>query len=165
MLYRETLKDMIRDHLVCGINHKGIQKKLLAEKNLTYDGALEITLGLESAEQGTEDLKSVATASTSLPKDLHYASPHPPNGQATGGNKRDRISTPCCRCLGNHAPSTCKFCTAECHFCKEIGYIAKACRLIKGNTGQKSMRTHLKIKVISVDTNLCYSDHLTCLAP
>ena len=33
--YRETLKDMIRDCLVCEINHEGIQKKLLAEKNLT----------------------------------------------------------------------------------------------------------------------------------
>ena len=32
--YNETLNDMIRDRLVCRINHEGIQKKLLAEKIL-----------------------------------------------------------------------------------------------------------------------------------
>ena len=138
--YRETLKDMIRDRLVCGINHEGIQKKLLAEKNLTYERALEIALALESAEQGTKDLKSAATAATSLPKDLHYASLHPPNRQATGGNKTDSMSTPCYRCLGNHTPSTCKFRTAECHFCKKIGHITKACRSKKDHTGQKFTR-------------------------
>ena len=138
--YRETLKDMIRDRLVCRINHEGIQKKLLAEKNLTYERALEIALALESAEQGTKDLKSAATAATSLPKDLHYAALHPPNHQAIGGNKRDSMSTPCYRCLGNHTPSTCKFCTAECHFCKKIGHIAKACRSKKDHTGQKFTR-------------------------
>ena len=31
--YNKMLNDMIRDRLVCGINHEGIQKKLLAEKN------------------------------------------------------------------------------------------------------------------------------------
>ena len=28
---------MLRDRLVCGINHEGIQRKLLAEKKLTYE--------------------------------------------------------------------------------------------------------------------------------
>ena len=83
--YKETLNDMIRDRLVCGINHEGIQKKLLAEKNLTYEKALEIALAMETAEQGTKDLKS---ATTTLPKDLHYTSQHPPNRQTLGGRRR-----------------------------------------------------------------------------
>ena len=55
--YKDTLKDMLRDCLVCGVNHEGIQCKLLAEKNLTYEKALEIALTMETAEQGTKDLK------------------------------------------------------------------------------------------------------------
>ena len=39
--YKDTLKDMLRDRLVCGVNHEGIQRKLLAEKTLTYDKALK----------------------------------------------------------------------------------------------------------------------------
>ena len=32
--YKDTLKEMLRDHLVCGINHDGTQQHLLAEKGL-----------------------------------------------------------------------------------------------------------------------------------
>ena len=68
--YKDTLKDMLRDWLVCGVNHDGIQQKLLAEKNLTYDKALEIALTMETAEQGTKDLK--ARDKLPAPSDLHY---------------------------------------------------------------------------------------------
>lgn len=34
--YGASLDDMIRDRLVCRVNHEGIQRKLLAEKDLTY---------------------------------------------------------------------------------------------------------------------------------
>ena len=40
--YRNTLSEMLHDHLVCGINHPANQKTLLAEKDLTLDNALEI---------------------------------------------------------------------------------------------------------------------------
>jgi len=33
---------MLRDHLVCGVNHQGIQTGLLAEKELTFEKALEM---------------------------------------------------------------------------------------------------------------------------
>ena len=39
--YRNTLSEMLRDRLVCGINHPAIQKTLLAKKDLTLDKALE----------------------------------------------------------------------------------------------------------------------------
>ena len=35
---------MLRDRLVCGVNHQGIQKRMLGEKELTYEKALEIAL-------------------------------------------------------------------------------------------------------------------------
>jgi len=56
--YKETLKDILRDRPVCGVNHEGIQHKLLAEKNLPYEKALEIALTMETAEKGTKDLKA-----------------------------------------------------------------------------------------------------------
>ena len=48
--YKDTLKEMLHDQLVCGINHDGIQQRLLAEKGLTYEKALELALVIESAE-------------------------------------------------------------------------------------------------------------------
>ena len=41
---------MLRDHLVCQVNHQTIQKRLLAEKNLTFEEALEVALALEAVD-------------------------------------------------------------------------------------------------------------------
>ena len=48
---------MLRDHLICGINHPAIQKTLLAETDLTLDKALDIAQALEATEKGTKILK------------------------------------------------------------------------------------------------------------
>ncbi|CAB4030206.1 PREDICTED: uncharacterized protein LOC106613174 [Paramuricea clavata] len=44
-----SLDDMIRDRLVCGINNEKIQRRLLAEPELTYKKAVELSLAMESA--------------------------------------------------------------------------------------------------------------------
>ena len=49
--YGDTLNMMLRDRLVCGINHQVIQRRLLAEKSLTFDKALEISLAVEAADK------------------------------------------------------------------------------------------------------------------
>ena len=42
---------MLRDRLICGINHDSIQQRLLAEKGPTYEKELELALVIESAER------------------------------------------------------------------------------------------------------------------
>jgi len=59
--YGETLNMMLRDHLVCGINHQATQKRLLAEKNLTLEKALEIALAIEAADNDVKQLHKPAT--------------------------------------------------------------------------------------------------------
>ena len=44
-----ALDDMLRDRLVCGINDSAIQRKLLSERNLTFDKALEMAQSHEVA--------------------------------------------------------------------------------------------------------------------
>ena len=46
-----VLSDMLRDRLVCGTVHKGIQRRLLVETALTFDKALEISLAAEAADK------------------------------------------------------------------------------------------------------------------
>ena len=55
--FGDTLEKMIRDRLVCGINDEGIQKKLLAEQNLTYASALSIAKGQETATKNLQELR------------------------------------------------------------------------------------------------------------
>ena len=67
--FKETLSDMLRDRLVCGVNHKGITNRLLAEKDLTFDKALELAQAMESAERDTQHLQSTQQQ----PQDVHHS--------------------------------------------------------------------------------------------
>ena len=71
--YGDSLNIMLRHRLVCGVNHEGIQRRLLSEKDLTYEKALEIALAMEAAAKDTRDLLAASNA----PTGLHYT--------ATGG--------------------------------------------------------------------------------
>ena len=55
--YGGVLKDMLHDRVVCGISHKGIQRRLLQESDLTFDKALEIVQVAETAERDFRRLR------------------------------------------------------------------------------------------------------------
>ncbi len=64
--YGASLNDMLRDRIVCGINHDKIQQRLLAEKDLSCAKTLELANSIEVAEKGNRDIKnSQATGSSS----------------------------------------------------------------------------------------------------
>ena len=50
--YGGSLSEMLRDRLVCGVNHRGIQRKLLSETDLTFDRAYTLAQMVESSERG-----------------------------------------------------------------------------------------------------------------
>ena len=54
-----SLEEMLRDRLVCGIQNTPIQKRLLAEKTLTFTTALELSQGLETASKHAKELAQV----------------------------------------------------------------------------------------------------------
>ena len=62
------------DRIVCGINDHQTQKKLLAEKALSFDRVMEIALDVESATKGARDI----TLRTCDNASLHVASDKTP---------------------------------------------------------------------------------------
>ena len=48
--YNDSLQEMLRDRIVCGVNHDSIQRQLLSEKGLTYVKALEFVQTIQSSE-------------------------------------------------------------------------------------------------------------------
>lgn len=56
--YGDNLQEMLRDRLVCRVNHKGIQRKLLAEPDLTYDRAFALAQAVEASERDAKTLQS-----------------------------------------------------------------------------------------------------------
>ena len=57
--FGDTLEDMLRDHLVCGMNDKRVQRRLLAEPGLTFAKALELAHVAETAESNAKQLEQV----------------------------------------------------------------------------------------------------------
>jgi len=57
--FGDTLKDMLCDRLVCGIENNRIQRRLLAEPGLTLDKAIEISIAMEAVDHNARDLQKV----------------------------------------------------------------------------------------------------------
>ena len=55
--FGDTLNDMLRDRLVCGVNNEQLQRRLLSEPQLTFKKALEISQTFEAATRDAKDLQ------------------------------------------------------------------------------------------------------------
>uniref|UniRef100_UPI00358E58B7 uncharacterized protein n=1 Tax=Myxine glutinosa TaxID=7769 RepID=UPI00358E58B7 len=60
--FRRVRDDMLRDRLVCGVNDQLIRRRLLSERQLTYERALEIALGIETAAKDAQRTTSTLPA-------------------------------------------------------------------------------------------------------
>ena len=121
--YGDSLNEMIRDRLVCGVNNDTIQPRLLAEKELTFERAFEIAQSIEAAEKNSKIIKN---GSNGNQETLHYSE--------TGFTHKDRNSDKeyeknptCYRCGGPHLAPSCRFKETICRFCKKKGHV-EVCR-------------------------------------
>ena len=120
--YANTLDDMLRDHLVCGIRDASIQRRLLAEPGLTFKKAMEIAQTAEMAARNAKQLQNTlpsGTAGNSVQAVTAKQHRRPPTTEPN-------LQT-CSRCGNHHSPTDCRFKTAICNFCHKKGHIAKKC--------------------------------------
>ena len=117
--FGNTLEEMLRDRLVCGVNEDRIQRRFLAESALDLKRALDISLGMETAAKDAHDLKGDTTNGRHPMNKLH------------GGMNSDAFPNNCFRCGGKHEADKCRFKTEECHKCRKIGHISRVCRSSK----------------------------------
>ena len=98
--YGIVLNGMLRDRLVCGVNHSHIQQKLLSEgSSLTLEKALSIAISVEAAIKQSLLINSHqqhAENSNELQQNVL---------KVNSENKPEKL---CYRCNGNHKPETCK---------------------------------------------------------
>jgi len=120
--FHVSLDDMLQDRLVCGVRNIRVQRRLLAELNLTF----EICQSAEVAETNARELQM--SQKFKVPPLLGY--------HQSSHSKEPTTSLPCYRCGGKqHSAQDCRFNTAECHHCRKKGHIAKVCHS-KNQRGQ-----------------------------
>ena len=64
--FAATLDDMLKDRLVCGIWDRRLQQRLLAETDLTFQRALDISQAIKAAERNARDLQAKQTPKSIL---------------------------------------------------------------------------------------------------
>ena len=115
--YGNSLNEMLRDRIVCGINDSRIQRRLLAERDLTFDKALDTAQAMEAAEKNVKDLKgSIAREEVHAINDF--------------SNSRGRNTAKECKHCGkrNHREQDCRHRNAECFRCHRKGHLQVVCK-------------------------------------
>ena len=109
--FGDSLDNMLRDLLVCGLRNVKVQRWLLAEGKLTFAKAFELAQVAELTDKNVADLQRAQTT------------------EAVHAVKRSRSPTQnsCFRCRGKHKASDCRFKGAECYCCGAKGHLALAC--------------------------------------
>lgn len=129
--FNDTLEDMLRDRLVCGINDSAIQRRLLAESKLTFQQALGIARGLEVAAQNVKELKPArgpdGEGLIDQPVCNVTSTNKPSRSKFISGSKADVV---CYRCgKSGHYVSKCRVSRdVTCHQCGKTGHLKKACQ-------------------------------------
>ena len=65
---------MLHDRLVCGINNSAVQKRLLAETDLTLEKAILVAQAAEIADTGVKELQPTTASANNLftdDKEIH----------------------------------------------------------------------------------------------
>ena len=118
-----ALDSMLRDRLVCGIQDDQIQKRLLAEPNLTFQRAMQLAQGLEAAARNVHKLHSPQQTEG----EVHPV--RPPRQQSP------KSDLSCYRCgKKGHKAANCQFKNAECHLCGKVGHLKAVCRSKEGKS-------------------------------
>ena len=111
------LEEALRGRFFCGLRNKSTQKKLRADKNLTWISAVEIALAMEITDRQANNFRNAPSES-----EINYVKP-----PLASREWKERIK-PCFRCGDNHMPQNCRFKNLNCWYCKAKGHIARVCR-------------------------------------
>ena len=125
--FGDSLDKALRDRIIGGINDEAIRDKLLGERTLTYDKAVEIAQGVETKDASLREMKTLHKPVTVKTEPVHRVDRR--RVPRTRPPTSPRTTTACPRCgTEGHAASACRFKDKSCNYCHKKGHIARVCR-------------------------------------
>ena len=122
--FGDSLDKALRDRIVGGINHEAMQKKLLSERDLTYERAVEIVQGVETSDANLREMTTPLKPVTVKTEPVYKVAQERDSGAQAA---KTPVSCPRCGTEG-HSGSVRRFKDKHCNFCKKKGHIARMCR-------------------------------------
>lgn len=133
-----AIEENLRDQLVFGMRSDGGRQRLLTEKSMTFQRAVEIALSLESAENEVRgEISTQVMAMTARGRSGRRRLPgewRPARGRAGASGRTPpgsaAASSARCSCCGSnaHDESGCVYAEAVCYECNRIGHISHVCK-------------------------------------
>ena len=159
-----TLQDsLLRDQIVRGISSDKVRELLLAERDLTFQKAIDIC---RASEQATNQLKEMHSVTVSNEKEILTVR-KVKNKQASDNvyktkfdsSKQNRV---CWRCGLTHEFKNCPAYNVTCKVCSKKGHYARQCReKVKHNTESRNYNKKIhELKEDSDDDLNCESLHI-----
>ena len=141
--FGNTLEDMLRDRLVCGICDNAIQKRLLAEHDLNFAKAVQLAQSMEMAAENVKELQQPSgtpNTSTGAQEVLKVTQPR----------QGEKVLPTCHRCgkTSHKAPQ----CTVKHLKCGKVGYLRSVCRSKKKNEGR--VQPECPVRVVQEEEDL-----------
>ena len=100
---------------MCGLRNEQTQKRLLSDRNLTFDRAVDISVAVETATKDAVELEQCIDGAA-----IHKVQPR---------QNRRQYRKPCFSCVRNgHTPDECRFRDSQCQKCKQQGHTEPACQ-------------------------------------
>ena len=118
--FGDSLEDMLRDRLACGINDVTIQHRLLSEPDIDFHKALKIAQAMEMAKRDALDLQE-RQPDKAVPKTEEAVL------KTSGGEGKPITNQNCYRCGLRHR-GACRHIGTVCHACGKKGHLARVCR-------------------------------------
>ena len=115
--FGDSLDDMIRDRIVCGIMNSKIQQKLLSEKPAMLKRAVEIAQGMETASKNAKELTQQEVVAESVQA----------RGKDAGSSRKFQGSCYSCGRIG-HRREQCCMKDAVCRGCGKTGHLICVCQ-------------------------------------
>ena len=144
-----TVNDMILDRLVCGVNDRAIQRRLLQESDLDYKMAYDIAIAMESASKNALDLLTGSTTTTTTTQVKQLCSVLPSDSRKQHSSPTTRTSTTTTQSAAvkpiyhrygtaGYLATVCRFKDAICHHCGKKCHLSKACNSKKRSLTQQN---------------------------